>query len=170
TLLMLVEVRYGEGDPDTYFLPIRLAAGPEVERLAKEAPGRVIARSAGLRGERLLYDGMADPEVCRALLDAIAEERVIPTRSGPIRAIRTPQFSQARGPSGTPLEVIRGKAEQSNTAVLFDHRLILKVFRRVEPGINPDFEIGRFLSERTHFDRIPKVAGSLEYHRKRSEP
>ena len=53
---------------------------------------------------------------------------------------------------------------------MFDHRLILKAFRRVEPGINPDFEIGRFLGERTHFDRVPKVAGSLEYHRRRAEP
>ncbi len=53
---------------------------------------------------------------------------------------------------------------------MFDHRLILKVFRRVEPGINPDFEIGRFLGERTQFDRVPKVAGSLEYHRRRAEP
>ena len=91
-------------------------------------------------------------------------------QSGEVRAIRTPQFGEARGPSGTPLEVIRGKAEQSNTAVMFDHRLILKVFRRVEPGINPDFEIGRFLGERTQFDRVPKVAGALEYHRRRAEP
>ena len=43
---------------------------------------------------------------------------------------------------------------------MFDHRLILKAFRRVEPGINPDFEIGRFLGERTQFDRVPKVAGA----------
>ena len=86
-------------------------------------------------------------------------------QSGEIRAIRTPRFSEARGPSGMPLEVIRGKAEQSNTAVMFDHRLILKAFRRVEPGINPDFEIGRFLGERTRFDRVPTVAGALEYHR-----
>src|SRR5207248_11662004 len=142
----------------------------EVERLTREAPGRVIARTAGPHGPRLLYDGLADPEVCHALLDAIAEERVIPARSGQVRAVRTPQFSQARGPAQVPLEVIRGRAEQSNTAVLFDHRLILKVFRRVEPGINPDFEIGRFLAERAHFDRVPKVAGSLEYHRRRSEP
>ena len=53
---------------------------------------------------------------------------------------------------------------------MFDHRLILKAFRRVEPGINPDFEIGRFLGERTHFARVPKIAGSLEYHRRRAEP
>ena len=170
TLLILVEARYRSGDSETYFLPIRLAGGSEAERCAREAPGRVIATLAGLRGDRLLYDGMADPEVCHALLDAIAEERVMPARSGQVRAVRTPQFSRARGPSGTPLEVIRGKAEQSNTAVMFDHRLILKVFRRVEPGINPDLEIGRFLGERTHFDRVPKVAGALEYHPRKSEP
>jgi 1,4-alpha-glucan branching enzyme len=170
SLLILVEARYREGAAETYFLPIRLASGPEVERLGREAPGRIIARSAGPRGERLLYDGLADPQVCHALLDAIAEERVMPARSGQVRAVRTSQFSRARGPSRAPLEVIRGQAEQSNSAVLFDHRLILKVFRRVEPGLNPDFEIGRFLAERAHFDRVPKVAGALEYHRRRSEP
>ena len=77
-------------------------------------------------------------------------------QSGEVRAIRTPQFGEARGPSGAPLEVIRGKAEQSNTAVMFDHRLILKAFRRVEPGINPDFEIGRFLGERTQLRPRPQ--------------
>ncbi len=170
TLLLLVEVRYREGDPETYFVPIRLAGGADAERWTREAPGRVIARFAGPRGDRLLYDAMIDPDVCHAILDAIAEDRVIPAGSGQIRAIKTPQFNRARGPKGIPLEVVRGKAEQSNTAVMFDHRLILKVFRRIEPGINPDFEIGRFLGERTHFDRVPKVAGALEYHRSRSEP
>ena len=170
TLLILVEVRYDGGDRETYFLPIRLADGDKAERWSREAPGRVIARFAGPRGDRLLYDGMIDPEVCHAILDAIGEERVMPAGAGQVRAVRTPQFSRARGSSGAPLEVIRGKVEQSNTAVMFDHRLILKIFRRVEPGINPDFEIGRFLGERTQFDRVPKVAGALEYHQRRSEP
>jgi 1,4-alpha-glucan branching enzyme len=170
TLFFLVETRYRDGASDTYFVPARLAGGPEAERLAREAPGRIIARFNGSRGDRLLYDGMADPQVCQALLDAIASGRTMRGESGEIRAVRTPQFGEARGPSGVPLEVILGKAEQSNTAVMFDHRLILKAFRRVEPGINPDFEIGRFLGERTPFDRVPTVAGGLEFHRRQSEP
>ncbi len=63
-----------------------------------------------------------------------------------------------------------GSFEQSNSAVIFGDRLILKVFRRLEPGINPDFEIGRFLSEKTRFDRIPKTAGALLYEKAGSEP
>ena len=76
TLFFLVETRYRDGQTDTYFVPTRLAGGPEAERLTREAPGRIIARFNGPRGDRLLYDGMADPQVCQALLDAIAEERV----------------------------------------------------------------------------------------------
>jgi 1,4-alpha-glucan branching enzyme len=170
TLFFLVETHYRDGESDTYFVPARLAGGPQAERLAREAPGRIIARFSGSRGDRLLYDGMADPQVCQALLDAIASGRTMRGESGEFRAVCTPRFGEARGPSVLPLEVILGKAEQSNTAVMFDHRLILKAFRRVEPGINPDFEIGRFLGERTRFDRVPTVAGGLEFHRRKSAP
>ena len=52
-------------------------------------------------------------------------------------------------------------AEQSNSSVVFGDELILKVFRRVEPGINPDLEITRFLTEKG-FDRIPALAGWYE--------
>ena len=89
---------------------------------------------------------------------------------GIVHALRTTAYSRVPAPAGVPLEVIRGTAEQSNSAVLFDHRLFLKVFRRIEPGINPDFEIGKFLSERTPFDRIPRTVGAIEYHRTGFEP
>jgi len=56
-----------------------------------------------------------------------------------------------------------GPAASSNSLVLFGRRLLLKVFRRLEPGINPDVEIGRFLTEQGCFQRGPKLAGTLEY-------
>src|SRR2546423_7430725 len=60
-------------------------------------------------------------------------------------------------------------AEQSNTSIVYGDRVILKLVRRLEPGLNPDLEIGRFLTE-TGLPHIPPVAGSLEYRTMSGEP
>ena len=62
-----------------------------------------------------------------------------------------------------------GRAEQSNTSVTFGDKLILKLFRRLEPGINPDLEIGMALTERG-FPYTPKVGGWMAYRGRREEP
>jgi maltose alpha-D-glucosyltransferase / alpha-amylase len=54
-----------------------------------------------------------------------------------------------------------GSAEQSNTSILYDKQLILKLFRRLQPGENPDVEIGRFLTEVAHFHRIAPFLGEI---------
>ncbi len=62
------------------------------------------------------------------------------------------------------------RAEQSNTSIVYGHRLILKLFRRLEMGVNPDLEIGRHLTERGGYGHTPAVAGALEYHGGADEP
>ena len=69
-----------------------------------------------------------------------------------------------------PLDISRLGAEQSNTSLIYGDRLILKLFRRLQPGINPDFEIGRQLTERVGFTRVPAVAGALEYRMTAEQP
>jgi maltose alpha-D-glucosyltransferase/alpha-amylase len=54
-----------------------------------------------------------------------------------------------------------GSAEQSNTSILYGDKLILKLFRRLQPGENPDVEIGRFLTEVAHFERIAPFMGEI---------
>jgi maltose alpha-D-glucosyltransferase / alpha-amylase len=54
-----------------------------------------------------------------------------------------------------------GSAEQSNTSILYGDKLILKLFRRLQPGENPDVEIGRFLTEESRFTRIPPFLGAI---------
>ena len=54
-----------------------------------------------------------------------------------------------------------GSAEQSNTSILYEKRLILKLFRRLQPGENPDVEIGRFMTEVARFPRIPAFLGDI---------
>ncbi len=54
-----------------------------------------------------------------------------------------------------------GSAEQSNTSILYSNQFILKLFRRLQSGENPDAEIGRFLTEVARFDRIPPFLGEI---------
>jgi maltose alpha-D-glucosyltransferase/alpha-amylase len=68
-------------------------------------------------------------------------------------------FAAVRGHGSLPART--GSAEQSNTSILYDAKLILKLFRRIQPGENPDTEIGRFLTEVAHFPRIAPFLGDI---------
>jgi maltose alpha-D-glucosyltransferase / alpha-amylase len=59
------------------------------------------------------------------------------------------------------LESRVGSAEQSNTSIIYGDKLILKLFRRLQAGENPDVEIGRFLTEVAHFKRIAPFLGEI---------
>lgn len=160
--LALLEVRFDDGGADTYLLPLAVSTGPEAGRLSAD-PRWCVATLEGAGGTAVLHDALAVDEFCRALVDAIGSDRVLPGESGDFRGISTDAFARVRGNPEDAPPVRRSSAEQSNSAIILGDRLILKLFRRVEPGINPDFEIGRFLTERARFPRVPETAGALEY-------
>ena len=105
-------------------------------------------------------DALDDPGFCGALLDLIAREARAPGTRGEVVATRTRAFP-AGLEAGAPGRRLQG--EQSNTSVVFGDALILKHFRRLALGPNPDVEITRFLTERTDFRHTPRLGGSLEY-------
>ncbi len=61
-------------------------------------------------------------------------------------------------------------AEQSNSSMLFDNKFFLKLYRKLEDGVNPDVEITRFLTEHTKFPNVPAFVGAIEYRRPKAEP
>jgi maltose alpha-D-glucosyltransferase / alpha-amylase len=83
-------------------------------------------------------------------------------------AVTTSAFRSLRGSDGLEPHVLG--ADQSNTSLRFGERLILKLFRRLHEGQNPDVEIGAFLSEQAQFPHVPRVAGYLEYRPQSGEP
>jgi maltose alpha-D-glucosyltransferase/alpha-amylase len=172
-VLALLRVEYNDGMPETYVLPLGFAPGEWAHQLLAEQRGDVLARlhvSGAQEAEGVLFDALGDPEVGRALVDAIVRRRQFKGQRGTLvpasaRGLRGITRSQLDALDTRPLS-----AEQSNTNIRFGDELILKVFRRPDEGMNPDLEIGAYLSETRGFEHVPALAGSLEYRRAREAP
>jgi len=172
TCIVLIQVEYTEGEPQTYVVPLTTAVSDKSGELMKEYPHALVAnlKPRNTDSQWILYDALVDKDFSKFLLQAIGRKRRFKGEIGEISASPTKVFRNTRGPYSDALEPTPMKVEQSNTSVVYGDRLILKLFRRLEEGINPDLEIGRFLTEKTSFEHISQVAGSLEYKRRRSKP
>jgi maltose alpha-D-glucosyltransferase/alpha-amylase len=170
--LTTVLVTYGEGDPETYMLPIAYATAAEASQVTERWPQSAMAWVRNLEDESrgLLYDALGPPNFAEAILGAIARRRRAAGTSGTLVGSTTKAFARLRGPETIRLEAQHSVAEQSNNSVIFGERLMLKVFRRLEEGVNPELEVGRFLTEKAEFPNVAPLAGSLEYRRLQGEP
>ncbi len=162
--ILMVQVDYTDGDPETYVLPLTFATGERAQHVEEWLQHAVLARVNVRDGEEgVLYDAVWDNEFGSALLDMIARRRSPRGEHGVLTTATTRQFKELRGPAEAHLPVSVSRGEQSNSSIMYGERLILKLFRRIEDGQNPDLEIGRFLTESTDFKQIAPVAGSIEY-------
>lgn len=130
--LMLVETRFDTGMHETYQL---------------------------LAGEGHELDLLGDPRRVRELVHLMRTNTKVPAGEGIV------EFASIEAFAGTGHELREARpvsAEQSNTSIVFDEELILKVFRRLEAGINPELELLRFLTERG-FENIAQLAGWYAY-------
>lgn len=165
----IVEVEFEDGSRERYFLPLTVCAYDDVKGLEERSPNAILAHVTGAR-KGVLFDAWLDDRYARTLLDALEREERIATKRGSVRAVKTAAFAGIRGGAGEDLRITRMVVDQSNTSVVYGDRLILKLFRRLQAGINPDYEIGRQLTERAGFARVPPVAGAFEYTGLETEP
>lgn len=166
----IIEVNYVEGLPETYSLPLSIATKDEAQRIIKEFPQSAVAKLRFGEEEGVLYDSMYDKEFRENLLAMIFRRKRNKGKLGSIVTYPSKTYhGLLDGKGGNRLsEIIKG--EQSNTSIKYGDAFIFKLFRRLEVGINPDLEIGRFLTEKTNFTHIPPFAGGIEYWQANSEP
>jgi maltose alpha-D-glucosyltransferase/alpha-amylase len=165
--LLLARVEYEVGAGETYVLPMFLA---DSSAAVAGGPDGTVSILVPDRNQRLiLADALKNEKFLRWLLDAVEVELVSHGANGDVQASYTKVFQEIRSSRG-PLAPRLSNAEQSNTSIIYGDSLILKFFRRLEAGINPDLEIGLFLTEKTHFHGMPPVAGSIQYVSEAGEP
>jgi trehalose synthase-fused probable maltokinase len=152
--ILMLRVGFADGASDLYVLPVSIASGPlDSEEVITSEGGRVV------------YGALSNPAFRDALLDAVRCERRFNGARGEFLAARTSAFDEECGANGASIDSFVSRAEQSNTSVIYRDRYILKLFRRIEAGVNPDVEVGRFLTERG-FEHTPAVLGTLAYRTK----
>jgi maltose alpha-D-glucosyltransferase/alpha-amylase len=161
--IAFLEVAYTQGEAEMYLLPLTLAFEADADAFREGSQNAVIgaALMPGKRG--IVADAMYTNGAADALLQLLATTGELPTRHGVLRGIPSSIYQDLRGTSGLALVPRRSSAEQSNTSVLYGDRLILKLFRRLEFGPNPDTEIGRYLTEHSSFRNTAPFGGAIEY-------
>ena len=120
------------------------------------------ALAAVRRGPRqgTLIDAAADAGFISSVLENLRDSRTIDADGRRFEFRPTSEFSRS---FATPIQnVIAVDTEQSNTTALVDSRYVVKLFRRIESGINPEIEVGRFLTETVAFRNAPPLLGTVE--------
>jgi maltose alpha-D-glucosyltransferase/alpha-amylase len=154
----VTSVEYADGWTESYFVPLALLSGKDAERMLKEMPAAVLARITGAR-KGVIVDGVQDDSTCDEIFDLMNGTEEVGTARGAIRGV-----------PGVVLDLpgdrrwTRGTGDQSNSLVFLGDQYVMKLFRRIEPGPNPELEVGRALAEQG-FARTPTLTGALEYAR-----
>jgi maltose alpha-D-glucosyltransferase / alpha-amylase len=168
------EVHYLGATPEVYLLPLAFAAGERAFELRQANPQAMVAqlkvRDKNQETEGALFDALYDANFTRALLGAVARGRRFKGQGTELAAQPSKDFRKASVQPDGRLEPSILKREQSNTSVVYGDRMILKFFRRVTEGLNPDLEIGRFLTEKAGFTHTPALLGAFELRKGRGEP
>lgn len=172
TAVVLLEINYdnptADATADLYQIPLAITSGNEAEVLQNDFSNAAIARLTTPAGAAVVHDATVREDLRQALLKLIEQNTDISSGDAILQARSGAAFPSIRGKETLSARI--NNAEQSNTSVLYDHRLILKLFRQLQSGENPDTEIGRFLTEVAHFQRIAPFCGEITVFREGSEP
>ena len=154
--LAMCVVQFDDGGEDEYLVPLVMLSGDDAARVREERPEALLTSS---EGGHVIADGLLDDELCAELLALLRSGQVHRTVAGALIA-----DAQRPWPTAPTAPIRRTTPDQSNTSVLFGDAAILKLFRRIERGPNPDVELCGFLTRRG-FPHVPRTLGTIQYVR-----
>ncbi|HWL88300.1 MAG TPA: maltose alpha-D-glucosyltransferase [Polyangiaceae bacterium] len=162
--IVFLRIEYSEGDPETYVFPVAIwsdALGTDV-RVPHQAVIASMRGTAAPGGARtVLVDALELAHRSQALVEAIVGHERKRGRFGEVSASFADEVTVIDDPR--PMIV-----DSLNATIRFGDRWVLKFFRRLEEGVSPEIEVGRFIGARAS-QLVPRVAGHLEYRSGRSE-
>jgi maltose alpha-D-glucosyltransferase/alpha-amylase len=162
--VLLIRVEYSDGEDEMYTIPLAVTGGEPAEGMLRDHKAAVLARLE-FRDQSwvLLHSALLGRAFSDALLTAVLKRSKFKGTRGEMLAGHTKAFREAWSHVRSNREPQVQATDSSNTFVNLGEDFVLKIYRKVESGINPDREVEEFLTERTNFTHIPKALGWLEY-------
>ncbi|MCC7410899.1 MAG: maltose alpha-D-glucosyltransferase [Gammaproteobacteria bacterium] len=157
-----VTVTLEGGESQTYFLPLGIAWENGDEELVRSARPATLAKVRYKARVGVLFDAFVDPAFCRALVHAIGARREIEFAGGRLVGEPTLRFEELAG-AVLPAEIRQPGIDGTNTSVILGDRLFLKAYRRLQPGVNLEIEMGRFLTDVAAFPNVVPLAGGITW-------
>ena len=146
-----------------YFVPLALGwEDGDAERYSN-LNAATLAKVRQQADVGVMADAFFDGAFCRAMIAAVGAGIEVAAIDGRMKFRPTAVFADLAGDDLSQLAVSRPSAMSSNTVVNLGEKLFLKGYRVVRPGLNPELEMGRFLTEEAHYANCVPVAGALEY-------
>lgn len=158
--LLFVEVAFSEGKNENYLLTLAYADQQDALNIVRDNPNSVISMvQADTPEYGLYYDATVEAEFFQQMIQLLLRRREISVRNAKVsfdfhRPVKKEWLKSPPNPS------LRG-FEQSNTAVLFGTDFFFKLFRKIDPGISPEIEIGKYLTYEKKFSQVPALLGSI---------
>ena len=157
-VLVVLEIQYAQGEPDLYVLPLTRSAPESVRALRERQPHAVID------GDDALVDGLATGPAAAVLFELAQTGGTRRGARGVLSAECSELFGRLVPAAGAAALGVRvAGVEQTNSTVMFGDRALLKVYRQLSAGPNPELELGRFLERACEPPCVPRVLAALTY-------
>ncbi len=162
--ITFLQLHYDSGEQEDYVLPLKIVQGQPARTIATEIPDSVLAFVNNRKGEGILYDALMDRASYDIFSTAIGDGRQYKSaKGGTIKALPTKIHDELISSADSCRSVRKLGAEQSNTSIILGDAFVLKFYRKLEKGLNPDVEISLFLTEKNRFNAMARVVGTMHY-------
>jgi maltose alpha-D-glucosyltransferase / alpha-amylase len=159
---VIIQVHYVQGLPELYFLPLAFLPSDSIMERVEYTVQSVVCRAEIQGRSGFIMDSSYDKLFRDFLFVGMGKEIKVRDDDGGTLQFNAGVFAKIDVNKEIDSKIL--KADQSNTAIIFNDQYFFKFYRKLENEINPELEIVRFLSEHTTFRNSPRYAGSVEYH------
>lgn len=159
--LLLIDVNYESGLPETYQLAITSVAGEASDKISVSCPEAIIAQIKIRRKPALLCDAYYVYEMQAYLMRAVAEGRELQADDDIMYFKSQPEVGDFLKEHAQPIARMHS-GDENNTSITYNNRFFLKMFRKVDKSTNPDLELSSYLSGQANFPHVPKFLGAIE--------